>query len=110
MSHRIPKEEGTWEEGNVSGVLSKELLTFEEGTAKLIRLRPGAAYPRHQHPQRTEYAYVLEGHPTLTVDHEAYETNPGDFVAFPTDTPHALANPGDRDALLLVGAVYHHRS
>lgn len=110
MSHRIPKTEGTWEEGNVAGVLSKGLLSFEEGTAKLIRLRSGAAYPRHQHPQRTEYAYVLEGHPTLTVDNEAYETEPGDFVTFPTDTPHALSNPGHQDALLLVGAVYHRQA
>ena len=107
MSCRIGKGEGTWQRGNVPGVLGKDLAAFPEGTVKLIRLMPGAVYPRHQHPARTEYAYVISGQPTLSVADEVHESAPGDFVLFPTDTPHSLANHGEVEAMLLVGAIYH---
>ncbi len=107
MSYRIGDGDGEWHSGNVAGVLGKDLASFPEGTAKLIRLMPGAVYPRHQHPKRTEYAYVIAGRPTLSVADEVHETAPGDFVLFPTDTPHALANHGEAEARLLVGAIYH---
>ena len=107
MSNRIRASEGTWTTGNVAGVLSKERISFPEGTVKLIRLLPQASYPRHQHPARTEWAYVLAGSPTLTVGDEVHDATTGDFVIFPTDTLHALENRGEDEALLLVGAVYH---
>ena len=106
MVHILRDQEGTWQTTNVKGVLGKDLVAFPEGTVKLIRLVPGAEYPTHQHPGRTEYAYVLGGKPTLTVAGEAYEAEPGDFVTFPADTPHSLANQDPEEALLLVGAVY----
>ena len=96
-----------WNPSNVQGISGKDLIQFSEGTAKLIRLEAGAAYPKHQHPNRTEYAYVLSGTAILTVDDEEFEAGPGDFLTFPTDTPHALANRSDTDALLFIGAVYH---
>lgn len=108
MSHRIAAGEGSWASANVAGVLRKDLAVFPEGTAKLIRLMPGAAYPRHKHPARTEYAYVVAGRPRLSVADEAHDVAPGDCVVFPTDTLHALENPGPEEALLLVGAIYHH--
>ena len=109
MSHRIQASEGEWLASHVAGVFGKDLVAFEEGTAKLIRLMPGASYPRHKHPARTEYAYVLAGAPTLHVNDTAHAAKPGDFVVFPAATPHALENPGAEEALLFVGAIYHRR-
>lgn len=108
LSYKIAADEGSWTAGNVAGILSKDLAAFPEGAARLIRLLPGAAYPRHQHPKRTEYAYVVAGRPTLSVADETHDASPGDFVLFPTDTLHALENRGPEEALLLVGAIYHH--
>lgn len=107
MHHIAAAARGPWQTTNVEGVLGRDLLALPEGTAKLIRLLPGARYPRHQHPTRTEYAYVLAGTPRLIVADQAYDAAVGDFVTFPTDTPHALENHAQVEALLLVGAVYH---
>ncbi|MCF8567521.1 cupin domain-containing protein [Alicyclobacillus tolerans] len=96
-----------WEPTNVDGIAGKSLIQFAEGTAKLIRLKPGAQYPKHQHPKRTEYAYVLSGNAILTVGDKEFEASAGDFLMFPTDTPHALGNRSEADVLLFVGAVYH---
>ena len=96
-----------WTPSKVTGIAGKDLVQFPEGTAKLIRLVAGAAYPKHQHPDRTEYAYVLSGKAVLTVGDEEFEANGGDFLTFPTDTPHALANRSEEEVLLFVGAIYH---
>lgn len=107
MAKLVRTNEMQWAPSNVSGVAGKDLIQFAEGTAKLIRLEPGAAYPQHQHPNRTEYAYVLSGTAVLSVADEDFEAHQGDFLAFPTDTPHALANRSDDEVLLFVGAIYH---
>lgn len=97
----------TWDPSNVEGIHSKSLVELPDGTAKLMRLEAGSSYPKHQHPKRTEYAFVLSGQAILTVDHEEFEAGPGNFVVFPAGTPHALANRSHQEATLLVGAVYH---
>lgn len=107
MSQRLDVKGKSWELGKVAGVSAKDLITFPEGTAKLIRLEPGAHYPLHKHPHRTEYVYVLEGEPTLSVGDEVHVCHSGDFVSFPESTPHALANESQNDAILFVGAIYH---
>ncbi|MDQ0191085.1 cupin domain-containing protein [Alicyclobacillus cycloheptanicus] len=107
MAKLVKTADLAWEPTNVEGIAGKSLIQFAEGTAKLIRLEPGARYPNHQHPKRTEYAYVLSGNAILTVGDEELEATVGDFLMFPTDTPHALANRSDGDAVLFVGAVYH---
>ncbi len=96
-----------WEPTPVTGVTVKELAHYSEGTAKLIRLAPGAEYPLHRHPQRTEYVYVLAGTATLTVADDTHDAQVGDFTLMPADTPHALANYTTFEALLWVGAIMH---
>ena len=91
----------------VQGVSARELLMMKEGTAKLIRLGPGVTYPEHQHPDRTEYVYVLSGRPRLFDGTEHHDCVPGDFVSFPAKTPHVLANPGSEEVVLLAGAIFH---
>jgi quercetin dioxygenase-like cupin family protein len=106
--HRIPAAaRGPWQATPVEGVFGRDLLASPEGTAKLIRLMPGARYPLHRHPGRTEYTYVLAGSPRLIVDGRTYDASAGDFVTFPAGAPHALENQGETEALLFVGAVYH---
>ena len=90
----------------IEGVSARELITLKEGTAKLIRLAPGAAYPEHQHPDRTEFTYVVSGRPRLfdgTVHHDCV---PGDCVTFPAKTKHSLGNPGTEEVVLLAGAIF----
>ncbi len=79
------------------------------GTAKLFRLEPGAAYPLHQHPDRSEYAYVLAGEPVLFDGETHHACRSGNVVTFPANTPHSLANPGTTEVLLFVGAIIRPR-
>ncbi len=96
-----------WKSTPVKGVSAKELIALSEGTAKLIRLEAHSQYPVHQHPDRSEYAYVLEGTPTLFDGQTHHPCRPGDFVTFPARTPHSLGNASDLPVLLFVGAIFH---
>jgi quercetin dioxygenase-like cupin family protein len=96
-----------WKNTPVPGVSAKELLARAEGTAKLIRLEAHSEYPVHQHPDRSEYAYVLEGAPVLFDGEARHPCRPGDFVTFPAKRPHSLGNPSEHPVLLLVGAIFH---
>lgn len=98
-------EQKQWEPSKVSGVFSKSLIQYPEGTGKLILLKAGAQYPRHQHPDRTEYAYVLKGSPILSVGEDEFHFKPGDFVTFPAGIPHSLQNAMADEAILFVGAI-----
>ncbi len=101
----IHTRELPWQSTPVKGVTVKELVHQPHGTAKLIRLAPGAEYPTHQHPDRDEYVYVLSGTLTASVFGEPYEALPGDFTLVPKGTPHALANYTDQDVTTWVGAI-----
>lgn len=94
-----------WEPSKISGVFSKLLIQFPEGTGKLIQLKSGSHYPRHQHPDRTEYAYVLQGNPLISVGEDEYHCKPGDFVTIPAEAPHSLQNEMAEEAILFVGAI-----
>ena len=102
---RMPDAE--WKPTTVSGVSEKVMFARTEGAAKLIRLAPHAQYPVHQHPDRTEFAYVLAGTPELFDGEQHHPCRAGDVVTFPAKTPHSLGNPSDDEVLLLVGAIFH---
>ncbi len=59
----------------------------------------------HAESEEEEFAYVIEGNPSVWVDGHLYDLNPGDFVAFPAGTgiAHTFMNNTDDTCLLLVG-------
>ena len=68
-------------------------------------LPPGrrTSYP-HAESAEEEFVYVIEGHPSVWLNGNLYELNPGDAVAFPAGSgiTHTFINNSDKDARLLV--------
>lgn len=97
--------ERAWIPTPVPNVFQQELLQRPMGTVKMIRLDPGAAYPSHRHPDRTEYAWVVSGRVEITIGEDATSATAGEFLVFPVGVVHALANADETPAMLLVGAL-----
>lgn len=94
-----------WHQGKVPGFSGKDLLDLPNGNFKLVKVEPHAKYPVHIHPDKTEFAFVIEGNPEFIIDQINYVGEIHDFYIFPKNTPHAILNPTDKQCLLLVGGV-----
>ena len=105
MKRNFSTNELPWTEGKIKGFFSKELLSLTKGGLKLIKISPQASYPEHHHPDKTEYVYVLEGTPELTVNSEIYTGKTGDFIIFPLNIKHSIKNKTDTECILLIGSV-----
>lgn len=97
-----------WEPTNVAGYEQKWLFKHEGGTYKLVRIQPGARFPLHRHPDRTEYAYVLEGILEATLEGQTMRIAPHGFAEFPAGAEHGLYNPGAEPAIVQIGAIVEH--
>jgi mannose-6-phosphate isomerase-like protein (cupin superfamily) len=62
-----------------------------------------AGAPPHRHTHEDEFFYVRQGSVTFMVDGERKMIGAGGFVLLPRDGWHAVWNPGDKSATLLVG-------
>lgn len=89
----------------VEHFFSKELLKLENGAVKKVRVEPNAFYPEHLHPDKTEYVYVLQGHPHFQIGVHVYAARPDEFYIFPTNTKHSIRNYSQKDCVLLVGSI-----
>lgn len=105
MMSSIDTNQLDWMGMKVNGIFSKDLLSHENGTFKMVRLEPQAKYPIHQHPDKTEFAYVLEGVLEATIGENVYTGEPGAFLTFPVGAKHGLHNPTDKETVVLIGAV-----
>ncbi len=105
MKTRINIEDVTCIEGKVKGFFGKELISLTNGGLKLIKVVPLAIYPEHIHPDKTEYAYVLEGTPEFIINSERYLGETGDFFIFPFNTKHAIENNTNSECVLLIGSI-----
>lgn len=94
-----------WEAGKVNGFLGKNLIDLSNGSFKMVKVEPFAAYPTHLHPDKTEFIYVLEGNPIITIGENEYDGEKGAFFTLPNAMEHKIANPADKECLLLVGAI-----
>lgn len=83
----------------------KDLLMLDNGTVKLVKVAPAATYPEHLHPDKTEYVYVLEGHPHFKIGPEEFSAGPNEFYTFPARVKHAILNKTDQTCVLLVGGI-----
>jgi quercetin dioxygenase-like cupin family protein len=94
-----------WVSGKVHGFKGKSLIEMENGGLKKVKVDSFATYPSHLHHKKTEFIYVLEGNPKITIDDEIYNGEKGDFFILPISIKHSIANPFDSECLLLVGAI-----
>lgn len=94
-----------WEAMPIEGFEGKNLLSLKQGGFKMVRIQPGAKFPVHQHPDKTEFAFVLEGTLEATIGDEVYLGEKGMFYQFPRGCKHGLKNPGDVETIVLIGAL-----
>lgn len=92
-------------EGKVKGFRGGSLLDLPNGGFKKVKMDAFAAYPIHLHPNKTEFIYVLEGNPTITIGDETFNGQKDDFFALPANVNHSIANPNKNECLILVGSV-----
>lgn len=105
MKNKIVPAELGWEEGKVKDFFGKDLLALDNGSFKLVKVAPLASYPEHRHPDKTEFAYVLEGCPEFTIGDACFAANADEFYVFPANVPHAIRNTSALNCLLLIGAI-----
>ena len=105
MTHKIKQEQLDWTKSKIKGFYGKELIAQEKGSVKIVRIDPIASYPEHHHPNKTEYAYIIEGNPIIVIENQHYMSEPGDFFIFPVNTKHAIINNTGNECLLLIGAI-----
>lgn len=91
--------------GQIKGFLAKDLLQFSNGTVKVVRIEPMSVYPEHVHPDKTEYAFVMEGNPEFVINNLSFEGQVGDFFTFPLGEKHSIKNNTKKECCLLIGAI-----
>jgi quercetin dioxygenase-like cupin family protein len=94
-----------WKEGKVKNFSGKELISLANGSLKLVKVAPLSSYPEHIHPDKTEYAFVLEGSPHFISDGKEFECSRGEFFIFHPNTKHAIHNKTNSGCILLIGAI-----
>jgi len=95
-----------WEYGKVENFCGKTLLDKNNGGLKLVKVSPKAIYPTHKHPYKTEFIYVLEGNPIITIAEEKHSGKKGEFFILPNNINHAIENKNESvECLLLVGSI-----
>jgi len=94
-----------YQTGAVKGFSGKGLIALKNGDLKMIKVDAHARYPIHTHPKKTEYIFVLEGKPTITIADERFEGTKEDFFILPTGAPHGIENNTHQECILLVGAI-----
>ena len=94
-----------WETGKVKGFSGKSLIEVDNGGLKKVKVDPFSIYPTHLHPDKTEFIYVLEGTPKITVGEHIYNGEKDDFFSLPESVKHSIENPANSRCILLVGAL-----
>ncbi len=105
MKNNIKTEEMEWIGRNTVNFFDKQLLKHENGALKLVKVAPTGSFPVHIHIDKTEYVYVLKGHPSFIIDTEEFTANPDEFYIFHPNINHAILNKSDDECILLVGSI-----
>lgn len=75
------------------------------GTVKFLKFSPGAKYPLHFHPDRSEWLYVISGDMTVEIDGKKLELSSGEFASFPVNSKHSLS-AGEKGSIVTVSAFF----
>lgn len=105
MEYKITQDQLQWNKGQVKGFLGKEFIQLLNGAVKLIKIEPMSVYPEHIHPDKTEYAYVIEGNPEFLIDSQSFIGKSGDFFIFPSNIKHAIKNNAVIESIVLIGSI-----
>jgi quercetin dioxygenase-like cupin family protein len=105
MNYKIESSNVNLKPGQVKGFLGKDLIQLANGGVKLIKIESLSAYPEHIHPDKTEYAYIIEGNPQFVIDNQVFEGKVGDFFIFPNNIKHAIRNNTIVACYLLIGSI-----
>lgn len=105
MENSIKPNLLNWENTKIKGFSSKQLIEVKNGGLKLIKVEPASTYPIHNHPETTEFMYVLEGSPEIIIGDSHYSGKKDDFFIFPKSVNHSIINNMDKDSILLIGAI-----
>lgn len=105
MNQILNPQSAEWKAIKIPGFSYHQILNETNGKLKFLRIEPGAHYPAHIHPDKIEYAVVIEGSPTITLGDDIYSAKQGDVFVFPKGVNHALGNSSDQVAVLLTGAI-----
>ncbi len=66
-------------------------------------INPGAALPKHYHPNCSEVVYVVQGVITHTIEDDRVETlRAGDTIIVPRNFAHQAINIGEEVAVLMI--------
>lgn len=75
----------------------------------LVRVEPGRDTTEHHfHGQDEEFLYIISGEAEATVGETRFSVGPGDFMAFPRNSPaHSMHVPADakQDCVYLMGGT-----
>lgn len=105
MKNKITPDLLEWALGKVDGFSGRSLLELKHGGLKMVKVAPFAKYPIHIHPDKTEFAYVIQGKSKFTIGTADYMGEEGDFFIFPASIKHGIENPSKSDTILLVGSI-----
>ncbi len=105
MNYKIEPDTLNWDSGQVKGFLGKEFLKLDNGGVKLVKIEAQAIYPEHIHPDKTEYAFVVDGTPSFVINNEFFTSKVGDFFIFPNGIKHVIKNETNSVCHLLVGSI-----
>ena len=105
MEYKITQEVLEWNTGNVKGFSGKEFINLSNGAVKLVKIEPMSEYPEHLHPDKTEYAYVMEGNPEFVINDQSFTGKSGDFFIFPSNIKHAIKNNAVLESIVLIGSI-----
>ncbi|MDR7002038.1 cupin domain-containing protein [Neobacillus niacini] len=93
-----------WKAMPVKGFEGKPLMNHKNGSMKIVKIQPGSEFPLHQHPDKTEFAYVLDGLLEATIGDTTYTGKSGSFYQFPIGVNHGLKNSSNSDTIVIIGA------
>jgi quercetin dioxygenase-like cupin family protein len=105
MKNNIKPDLLNWENTKIKGFSSKQLIEMKNGGLKLIKVEPDSSYPLHNHPDKTEYIYVLEGVPEIIIGEDHYTGKKGEFFILNESVKHSIKNNDSNDCILLIGAI-----
>lgn len=86
-----------------------DLAGLQDMGVHLVRVEPGRDTTEHHfHGQDEEFLYIVSGRAQATVGDTTFEVGPGDFMAFPKNSPaHSMyvAKDAGEDCVYLMGGT-----
>lgn len=104
MEHVIKHKSKDWISGKVKGFRGKQLIEQDSGGLKIVKVDGFSVYPEHIHPDKTEFAYVLQGKPEMLIGGKKYAGEKDDFFIFHPGVNHSIKNPSEKECLLIIGS------